>query len=226
MKIRHAVLIFAVLATRMPCLAQQAGTTGTVCDVPKLAAPGPGYESVQQQPDKTADLPSVVQTVEQALKCYQALTHETDPTQPKGLPKLSSVVMDFKTTTGTTGGLTFSIFIFKIGGSREKDITDEIKFTYSVPKETALPTTQGLVKVGPAPLFQDLVNDVEAAASAAQSQSSLLNIPLSNVSITISYGIKFDANVSLNAPVQLVTIGGSGDYNRNNTQTITLTFGK
>ncbi|MGB8788886.1 MAG: trypco2 family protein, partial [Candidatus Acidiferrales bacterium] len=171
-------------------------------------------------------LPSVVQTVEQALKCYQALSGQTDAMQPKGLPKLNSVEMDFKVTTGKTVGLTFSIFVFKIGGSHEKDVTDDLKFTYSVPKKIALPQTLTLATVQPADLFQELVNDIRAAGLAAQAQSTAMGLPLSQVSIAISYGIKFDANASLNVPVQLVTIGGNGDYNKNTTQTITLKFGE
>jgi hypothetical protein len=231
MNVRIALVLCATLIADVACVAQQKGTgvvTGNFCDAPELAKAGPGYtkEDIEQQPDKTADLPSVVQTVEQALKCYQALSGEKDPMQPKGLPKLNSAEMDFKTTTGKTVGFTFSIFVFKVGASREKDVTDELKFTYSVPKKIALPKTVGLAKVNPVPLYEELVKEVQEAARAAQAQSTALGMPLSKVSISISYGIKFDGNVSVNVPVQLVTIGGNGDYNKNNTQTITLTFGE
>lgn len=199
---------------------------GNFCDTPKLASAASGYrtEDVKEQPKDTADLASVVQTVEQALKCYQALSSEKDPLHPKGLPKLKSVQLDFKTTTSKTVGFSILIFVFKVGASREKDVTDDLTFTYSVPKKIQLPPTQGLVKPSPAPLYEELVKEVQAAANAAQSQSKLLGIPLSNVSVAVSYGIKFDGNVAINVPVQLVTIGGNGDYNKNNTQSITLSF--
>ena len=86
--------------------------------------------------------------------------------------------------------------------------------------------TPGFSVKTPAPLFEELVSDIKSAAHAAQAQSKLLDMPLSKVSITISYGIKFDGNLSLNVPVQLVTIGGNGDYNKNNTQSLTVTFGQ
>jgi len=174
---------------------------------------------------QTADLPSVVQTVEHALECYQALAKTKDPMQPAGLPKLSSAAMDFKTTTGETVGFTFSVFVFKIGASREKDVTDDLTFTYGVPDAT-LPRSFGLAKVTPAPLYAELVKEVQAAARAALAQSTALGMPLRKVGITVAYGIKFDGSVSLNLPVELVTVGGNGDYNKNNTQTITLTFGQ
>lgn len=225
---RTAVSLLATLLIATTCAAQQKPkiVTGDFCDAPKLTPPGPGYtkNDIEDQPKDTVDLPSVVQTVEQALKCYQVLSGEKDPMQPKGLPKLNSVEMDFKTTTGKTVGFTFSIFVFKIGASREKDVTDELKFTYSVPKKIQLPKTVGLAKPAPVPLYEELVKEVQAAARAAQTQSKVLGMPLSKVSVAVSYGIKFDGNIAINVPVQLVTIGGNGDYNKNNTQTITLSF--
>jgi hypothetical protein len=226
--IQGAALIVGFLIASTACMAQQKTVTGDFCSQPKLAAPAPAYEkkNIGNQPAGTADLPTVVQMVEQALKCYQALSKDIDPLQPKGLPKISSAVLDFKTTTGKTVGFSFSIFVFKIGASREKDVTDDLSFTYSVPKQVGLPPTKGFAKPAPVDLFAELVKEVAAAASAAQAQSTALGMPLSKVSITVAYGIKFDANASLNLPVSLVTIGGNGDYNKNNTQTITLTFGQ
>jgi len=142
------------------------------------------------------------------------------------LPKITSAALDFKTTTGKTTGLSFSIFVFKIGASKEKDVTDEVTFTYSVPKKIAAPQIQALAKPVPPDLFKELVKEIAAAASAAQAQSTALGLPLSEVSITVAYGIKFDENAALNLPISLVTIGGNGNYNKNNTQTIKLTFGQ
>jgi hypothetical protein len=224
---RPALWIAVLLAST--CAAQAAANSGTdVCKPPKpITSPEPGYRpnDLEKQPANTAGLPSVVQTVEHALQCYQALANTKDPMQPKGLPKLSSAAMDFKTTTGKTIGFTFSVFVFKIGASREKDVTDDLVFTYSVPKVT-LPPSVGFAKTPPPTLYEELVKEVQAAARAAQAQSTAMSMPLSKVGITVSYGIKFDGNVFLNVPVQLVTVGGNGDYNKNNIQTITLTFGQ
>jgi hypothetical protein len=142
------------------------------------------------------------------------------------MPKLSSAVMDFKTTTGKTIGFSFSVFVFKVGASREKDVTNDLQFTYSVKKNLALSPSVGFAKPTPSPLFGELVNEIQSASLAAQAQSTALGLPLSKVSLTVSYGIKFDGNVAINVPIQLVTIGGNGDYNKNNIQTIALTFGE
>jgi hypothetical protein len=228
MNVRSVVLIVGCFVASTGCVGQQRTVTADVCGDPKLATPAPVYQPqhVDNQPAGTVDLPTVVQTVEQALKCYQALSGQSDPLQPKGLPKISSAVMDFKTTTGKTIGFSFSIFVFKVGASREKDVTDDVSFTYSPPKQVALPKGPGLARATPASFYEELVKEVQAASSSAQAQSTALGLPLSKVSITVAYGIKFDGNIALNVPIHLVTIGGNGDYNKNNTQTVTLTFGQ
>src|SRR5271163_1967053 len=163
------------------CGAQQqakAIVTEEVCSAPKVAAAVAEDKKVSEQPAGTADLARVVQLVDHALKCYQALSKDLDPLQPKGLPKISSATMDFKATTGKSVGFSLSIFVFKVGASREKDVTDDISFTYSVPKVVA-PGPKSLTKAAPADLFAELVKEVAAAASAAQAQSTALGMPLS-----------------------------------------------
>jgi len=227
MKIRKVALVVGLFISSSACLAQEkAIVPEDVCGAPKpAAAMDSEKKDAKDQPENTADLAAVVQLVDHALKCYQALSKDLDPLQPKGLPKISSVVLDFKTTTGKTVGFSFSIFVFKVGASREKDVTDDVSFTYSIPKAVA-PPAKGFAKPAPVDLFKELVKEVAAAASAAQAQSTALGMPLSKVQVQVSYGIKFDGNVGINVPISLVTLGGNGDYNKNNTQTITLTFGQ
>jgi hypothetical protein len=232
MNIRGIALIVGLLIASSACKAQETAieeraiAPEDACGAPKPAtATASDNKNAKDQPENTADLAAVVQLVDHALKCYQALSKDLDPLQPKGLPKISSAIMDFKTTTGKTIGFSFSIFVFKIGASREKDITHDISFTYGVPK-VILPPAKGLTKPAPVDLFKELVKAVAAAASAAQAQSTALGMPLSKVQIQVSYGIKFDGTIGVNVPISLVTIGGNGDYNKNNTQTVTLTFGQ
>jgi hypothetical protein len=167
-------------------------------------------------------LPVVVNLVEQALKCYQ-LVAATSAGGSSALQPLKSVNFDFKATTSKTVGFSLNILVLKIGASSEKDVTDDISFTYSVPP---LPSggTHNLVKPTPPTLYDELVKDVQAAATAASGQSTALGKPLSEIDVTVSYGLKFDANAGVSVPIQLVTIGGNGDYNKNNVQTVKLTF--
>ncbi len=73
-------------------------------------------------------------------------------------------------------------------------------------------------------MFDELVEDVQAAATAASRQSTALGKPLRQIDISVSYGFKFDVNADASFPIQLVTIGGNGDYIENNVQTVKLTL--
>jgi hypothetical protein len=160
--------------------------------------------------------------VNQALQCYQVVANK-NIVQPAGLPKISSASLDFKTATATTTGFSLSVFIFKIGASVEKDTTNDVTFTYSPPKPQ--PPT-GFAKPIPPSMFAQLINEIEAASQAAQAQSTMLNLPLSKVQVQVAFGIKYDGQGSVSVPIQFVTLGPSIDHNKNNTQTITLTFGQ
>jgi hypothetical protein len=175
-------------------------------------------KAVTDQPKDTADLPSVVASVKAAVECYQ----NNRGSGPDALPALSSAVFDFKTTTGTVGGLSLNLFIVKIGGSVEKDTVNDLTFTYSIPA----PVVARGVKKPPQGLSDALANDILAAARAAKPSLTVLGLTLSKVTINVQYGIKIDGNVSLNVPVALVTIGPNADRNKNSTQSATLTFGK
>jgi len=106
----------------------------------------------------------------------------------------------------------------------KKDVTNDISFTYSVPKKQVPPGGKFLTKPNPPALYAQLVADVQAAAQAAMARSTALGMPLSEVKISVAFGAKNDGSASLNIPVSLVTLGPSGDYSKNEIQTLTLTF--
>ncbi len=73
---------------------------------------------------------AVVSQVTSALTRYQSsLGSGTN-----ALPPLSKAEFDFKTAAVTTVGAKISLFVFTIGGSHEKDVTNDITFTYALPK--------------------------------------------------------------------------------------------
>src|SRR5208337_230218 len=166
------------------------------------------------QPKDTADLPSVIATVRAALTCYQSIS-ATD----SGLPKLTSATFDFKVTTGKTVGPTISFWIFKFGGSHEKDTTSEISFTYSVPKPPA--AAKVFQQPTPIDLYSGLVQYLQTAAVAAKQNATALGMPLSKVVLTVQFGVKNDFQGGVNVPIPLgIVVGASGDYNKNNIQTV------
>jgi hypothetical protein len=172
-------------------------------------------------PANHAPLDQVIAEVKKALKLYQ----DSIGRGPDSLPPLASAEFDFKVTTATVVGASISLFIFKIGGSHETDVVNDVTFTYSVPPPKkpsgALQATQK-----PKPLAEELASTIQSAAAAVKASPQLGSLNFSKLAVNIQYGVKWDGNIGANVPIQFVTIGISGDKNKNTVQSVKLTFGK
>jgi hypothetical protein len=189
-------------------------TPKTKCpDVPAIKNPVKNAEA----PAGTADLNSVIATVQAALKCYE----DNRGSGPDGLPHLQQAVFDFKTTTGKIGGIDVNFFIFKIKASKEKDTTNQISFTYTLPKPKP---SLIKAKIPPQPLADAIVADMQSAAAAIKDAATLGKLNFNKLSLVLQFGVQFDGSVGINVPIQLVTLGASGEYKKNEVQTVTLTF--
>src|ERR1700721_3414763 len=73
---------------------------------------------------------TVVSQVTSALARYQSSLGSG----ANALPPLSKAEFDFKTAAVTTTGAKISLFVFTIGGSHERDVTNDVTFTYALPK--------------------------------------------------------------------------------------------
>jgi len=204
------------------CLGQSSSLlvtdTPKKCPVPVITNKIP-TEKIQA-PSNTADLNSVIVSVEAALKCYQ----DNVGVGPDALPKLQKAELDFKTTTGKIGGLSVSIFVFAIKGSKENDVTNEITFTYALKTKEPSGGHALLRKIPPQPLADAIVADLQAAAGAVKESSKLSNLPFNQLKVVLTFGVVLDGSASVNVPVHLVTLGGGGEYKKNEAQTVTLTF--
>jgi hypothetical protein len=215
-----APLVAAIFWISSPCVAQQTAAASpgpTHCPVPQVSGTPP--TSAVGAPNGTADLNSVITSVTAALLCYEA----SRGSGPDALPHLQQAKFDFKTTTAKVGGFTVSFFIFKLGASKESDTTNQLSFTYSLPKP---PGTGHALKIAkpPQPLADALVADMQGAAAAIKTRAKIDNLTFKELTITLQYGIQFDGNIGINVPIQLVTIGANYDSKRNDVQTVTLTF--
>ncbi len=172
------------------------------------------------QPKDTVDLNSVIKQVTSALNDYQNnLGGGAD-----ALPPLASAEFDFKTTVGTTVGGSINILIFKFGASHERDVVNDVTFTYSLPKPPKAAATAHAKK--PPTLEDELAKTIQAAAAAVKTAGTLGKLNFSKLAVTLQYGVKWDGNGGVNIPVSLVTIGVSGDVNKNTVQSVKLTFGQ
>jgi hypothetical protein len=61
---------------------------------------------------------------------------------------------------------------------------------------------------------------------AVKSAGSLGPLGFSQLTVTIQYGVKWDGNLGANVPISFVTVGLSGDKNKNTVQSVKLVFGK
>jgi hypothetical protein len=203
--------IILVLSLSLGCLqATAAETQPTKCPTPSVPET-PGL-SAAGAPPKSADLSSVISTVEAALKCYQ----DNIGSGQDALPPLLQADFDFKTTTAKTGGLTISFFIFKLGATREKDVTNDITFTYKVPPPPKPIKGVGFTgkNHGPTPLSDAIVADLQGVAAALKTSSQAAGLPFLQTKIAIQFGVVNDGNVTISAPVQLVTLGPNVDYKK------------
>src|SRR3954468_1509872 len=82
------------------------------------------------KPDEMAPLNLVIAEVKQALNDYQ----KNRGAGADVLPPLNSADFEFKTTTATTVGGSINLFIFKFGVSHEKDVVNDVTYSYSLPK--------------------------------------------------------------------------------------------
>ena len=114
--------------------------------VPAMAdtCPAPGAAGQKD----AVPLCAVVNQVTSALARYQSSLGSG----ANALPPLSKAEFDFKTAAVTTTGAKISLFVFTIGGSHERDVTNDVTFTYALPKPkpaalapqtTALPRHSG-----------------------------------------------------------------------------------
>jgi hypothetical protein len=175
---------------------------------------------------KTDPIPlcMVAQKIKKALDDYNA-----DPTTEKGsLPKLSKAEFDFKVVRSTSGGLKFSILVFSVGATTEIDATDDVTFSYEVPKPTQFETESVFEEriAKDHDFSKELIDTIKAAAEQLKATQAVGDAKFKTLTINLAYGVKWDFTVGATVPIQLVTIGGNFDHNKTSTQTVKLTFGQ
>lgn len=169
----------------------------------------------------------------------------TDLAAPQG-PQLVSAEFGFQTVTTTTanGGLSV-LGILTAGAARERDVTSETDFTYSVPEPgvaaRAFALNGWLSRVRDFFLGNNgqqiqskastvLPAAIGEAAEAMQNAPVLENPTGSDLSsrsfvVTLAYAVKEDFNAGVDvASLVIVKPQAALDHNRQNVQTLRLTF--
>jgi hypothetical protein len=226
--LRHVCLVIALL---FPWAIFAAADTTPALDTTNCqitnASPTPAPDAKKKSKDKSDKdnkmfLSRAVCEVEKALDAYQ----QSEDVEDNGvLPKLATADFDFKTVVDTKGGFTISFLIFKFGSTVEKQDTNEVDFQY-VPKSLL---RTGFEATRTKSLEQELIDTIKSAARAIVEQSKMQApgrdpLVFKQLSVTISYGVTWDVNGGLNAPISLVTLGPSLDHSKNNVQQVKLVF--
>lgn len=174
-----------------------------------------------QSADSTlVPLDSVVAQVQHALARYQA----TLGTGPNALPPLKTAVFDFKTTAAKSGGSSINLLIFTIGASKETDLVNDVSFSYAVPHADA----KAIKRFATAPNVEDeLYETIRGAAHAIDSGAGYVgDIPFSQLSVTLQYGVKWDYSAGAKPRISIVTVGLKADKSDNSVQSIKLVFSR
>src|SRR6266852_4443926 len=187
------------------------------CGQTSQPAAAPAVVSTAAPPD-AAPLALIIAQVKAALDEYQ----KSLGSGPDALPPLASAEFDFKATTATTVGGTINLFIFKIGGSHENDAVNDVTYAYSVPPPPVAVTKS---RKKPPTLTEALASTIQGAAAAIKASGSLGKLKFNKLTVNVQYGVKWDGNIGANVPIQFVTIGLSGDRNKNTVQSVKLVFG-
>jgi hypothetical protein len=170
-------------------------------------------------PNDVAPLNLIIAQVKAAMDEYQ----KSRGGGPDALPPLSSAEFEFKTTTATTVGGTVNLFIFKFGASHENDVTNDVTYSYSLPKP---PIGASSPKKPPVPLKDALTQAMQSAAAAVKTSGNLGKLNFSKLTVNLQYGVKWDVSGGGSFQFSFVTVGLSGDKNKNTVQSVKLVFGQ
>lgn len=228
------------LALLFPCLAQAQEAAAsdkflddTACAKDQIApaVPPAGKKAKKSKipADKLVPLSLVVCEVEKALDAYQQSPEVSNKTKKDLLPGILSADFDFKTVVDTKGTLGVGFYIFKIGGSYDKQNTNDVVFQY-VPK-SLLKGPGYAIEKATVSLQDQLLKTIKDAALAIKAEQAK-PVPISEkdplvfkqLSVTISYGVTWDINGGVTVPINVVTLTAQLDRSKNAVQSVKLVF--
>lgn len=171
--------------------------------------------------ESVVPLDQVIAEVQKALDKYQSNRGKGD----FELPPLSSAEFDFKATTATIQGISVNLFIFKFGGSHERDAVNDVTYTYSL-KPPEHPSTSLQSSTPPPRLSDKLAQMIQDAAKAVQGNGKVASLPFSKLTVNVQFGVTWDGKAEGDVPIYFVTVGLTGEAKSNSIQSVKLVFGQ
>jgi hypothetical protein len=144
-------------------------------------------------------------------------------------PAILSADFDFKTVVDTKGTAGIGFYIFKIGGSYDKQTTNDVDFQY-VPK-SLLKGPGYAVEKATVSLQEELLKTIKDAAKAIKDEQAK-PVPISEkdplvfkqLSVTVSYGVTWTGTIGVSVPINIVTLTAELDRSKNAVQSVKLVF--
>jgi hypothetical protein len=175
-------------------------------------------QSNPKTPSDPGALPAVIQQVTGALQEYQ----DSRGSGPDALPPLAQAQFDFKTTIKTSGGFTLNLFVFKFGTTHENDQTNDVEFTYALPKPKSM---RSMTSQAPSTQLKDvLAQTIQSAALSVKNGGKVAGLPLNSLKVTLSFAVDWNVDGGGQVTYSIVTAGLNASKDKNSIQTVVLTF--
>jgi hypothetical protein len=133
--------------------------------------------------------------------------------------ELASAEFSFQTVKGVGGGLSVKPLFFSFGFSASREVTHTFTFTYTKSGHQRLVASREENE-----LTRDLVDMIKRAAVSAKDALYAAGLPLNQVDLSVQFAVKYSISGGVEAPIELVTLGGNVSASRDQTQSVKLTF--
>jgi NTP-dependent ternary system trypsin peptidase co-occuring protein len=173
----------------------------------------PPATQVNTNNGQISSIDAVVGQVKQALAAIQTTLAGS------GLPPLKQVKLTLQTVAAKKGGVTLKLWVINIGGTYEKDKTQQIDIVLT-PPEPGAPAP-----VGAASITQELQDAIVSAAQGVKNAGSgPIPLKFNSLDIQLGFTVKGDVNGGAAIAIVPITVDFTGDLSKTAVQTLTVSF--
>ncbi|MGE5345732.1 MAG: hypothetical protein ACM3JH_07245 [Acidithiobacillales bacterium] len=181
----------------------------------------PVFGGSTSPPPESGALSAVIKEVTTVLEEYQKNRGSGDQFE---LPPLKKAEFDFKVTAKKKGGFSIDLLIFHFGASTEKELVNDVTFTYAFRSpQKGLATRK---PSPPPPLAGELAATIQKAAQAVKNAATAAGLPFSKLTVLIQYGVTWNVDAGGKVTYSFVTISGGAEASKNTIQSVKLEFEK
>ena len=176
--------------------------------------------SQDQSPVPTAAANAQISSIESVVgQVKQAIAQVQSTLAGSGLPPLKQVKLSLQTVATKKGGVTLKLWVINIGGTIEKDKTQQIDIVLTPPPPGAA------APVGAVSLTEELQQAiVNAAQGVKNAGSGAIPLKFSSLDVQLGFTVKGDVNGGAAVTILPITLDFTGDLSKTAIQTLTVSF--